>query len=143
MIKSISQLSLPLRLSQKECIELVYKTGFEGYEPVFKLKFLKDKDEINEIKKRAEDKNIRITSVATELNWRYSLSSEDKSIRKKGIDIGKAEIDFCKQLGASISLIIPGTYMGKESYYDGLERLKDSIYQLLEYGSAVDVTIGI
>lgn len=143
VIKALSQLSLPKNMCQRTCIELAHHTGFKGYEPVFKLGSNADHQEINEIKRISNSYNITLTSVATELHWRYSLSSLDNKIRQKAVDIGKAQIDYCKYLNTSISLLVPGHYMADMDYTDSFERLRDSIYQLLEYTKPLNVVLGI
>ncbi|MGI6706195.1 MAG: sugar phosphate isomerase/epimerase family protein [Clostridia bacterium] len=112
MKKGINVWSFPGAMNLTECMELAKKAGFEGIEPAFnetgELSLESSEKEILEIRKRAEDIGIPLTSLATGLYWSYSLTSEQKAVREKAKDIVRKQLEAAALLGVDTILVVPG-----------------------------------
>jgi len=115
-IKSISYWSFPGGLEGTRPVAEVFshakRVGFEAVEVALSatgdislsITERKAKDIVN----AAADSGIQISSVATGLFWGTSLSSDDRAVRTKALDIAKKLIDTAGWLGAGTVLLIPG-----------------------------------
>jgi hexulose-6-phosphate isomerase len=93
---------------------------------------------------------LEISSLASGLLWRSSLTSEDAGTRKRARDIVKKQIEAASALGTDAILVIPGAVdvffiPGEEIVpYDTVyERLSDAVQDLLPYAEKYRVTIGL
>lgn len=112
MKKGINVWSFPGGMNLTERMELAKKAGFEGIEPALnetgELSLESTEKEILEIRKRAEDIGIPLTSLATGLYWNYSLTSEQKDVREKAKDIVRKQLEAAALLGVDTILVVPG-----------------------------------
>lgn len=73
--------------STKECIDLAKKVGFNGLELALdeegEISLNSRKNELLEIKKYSIEQGIHLHSLASGLYWKYSITSEDKTVREK------------------------------------------------------------
>ena len=116
----------------KKCINIAAKAGFAGIEPAIMgsgyITPASSVDELISIKLYAEDKGVKIHSLANGLCWEFSLAADDPDERKKAYDIAVSQIKAAKILGASAVLIVPGGV--SSTFRPGIEPIAyDIVYE--------------
>ncbi len=150
MKKGINCWSFPASYTVKECIEHAKKAGYDGIEINMEegkespsLRPDSTKAEIEEILKIAQLNNIPISSVATGLHWKYSLTDDDETVRNKGIQIAEKMIEAAKILHTDAILVVPGVVNEKVSYTEAYKRSQEALKVLAKKAEAQKVYIGI
>jgi len=96
----------------KESIALAKEAGFHGIELSLDETGPTGLDATPEgltgIRAYAEGLGIAIPSVASGLYWSNPFTSDDETIREKGIKIAEKQLQMAKTLGAKGILIVPG-----------------------------------
>lgn len=141
-------------MSVENSLKLAHKAGFDGVELALnetgEMSLDSSKEELLEIKKKAEDIGIQLYSIACGLYWDYSITDDDANIRKKAEDIVKKEIDTAKILGCDSCLVIPGTvcadFVDPEKVVDyetAYNRSLEAFLRLKEYAEKAQINIGL
>lgn len=111
MKKSISQWSFA-KGSLKECMQLAREAGFEAIEVTVaeegEITLSSSQKDVQAILKTAQDIGIQISSLATGLFWKYSLTSNSASLRNKAKEIVIKMLDIAAWLGTDAILVVPG-----------------------------------
>lgn len=162
MKKGINAWCFPQNYSLEECIKKAKIAGFDGIE-INMTEFNKNKsiiddlklsenygltiesseEEIKEIRNISKNVGIPILGVSTSLHWIYSLTSEDNTIRQKGIDIVKKMIDAAILLETDAILVVPGIVNDNVSYKDAYNRSLKALKELRVKAEENKVYIGI
>lgn len=100
-------------------------------------------EEINQILEMAQKSDIPISSVATSLHWKYSLTANEPNIRQKGIEIVEKMIDAARIFHADAILVVPGIVDENVSYAKAYERALEALKLLREKAEKNKVYIGI
>ncbi|HBT51001.1 MAG TPA: xylulose 5-phosphate 3-epimerase [Petrotoga sp.] len=112
MKKGINIWSFDFALPLSKKINIAKETGFDGIELSLdeegEINLKSSEKDLLKIKQLAKDYNIQIPSIASGLYWKYSLTSNDHSIRQKAKDIVKKQLEVASILGADTILVIPG-----------------------------------
>lgn len=102
------------------------------------------------IAEQAAEAGVEISSLASGLGWKYPITSQDASVRQKGIDAIAASLNVARWLGTDAILVVPGG-VGAEfisgfpvtpydvAYENALSALRDLAPAARETG----VTIGV
>jgi hexulose-6-phosphate isomerase len=151
MKKGINCWTFPANYTVKECIENAKKAGFDGIEINMEeekkgtpsLRVDSTKAEIEEIFKISQSNGIPISSVATGLHWKYSLTDDDPNVRKKGIEIAEKMIDAAKLFHADAILVVPGVVNERVSYSKAYKRSQEALKALSKKAEEEKVYIGI
>lgn len=115
MKKSINAWSVPGDIGFREMFEKISKAGFDGIElnldaedrSVHSLTMDTGGDKLREIKKLAEDLNLKIAAVSTSLTG-GRFGSDNKLRREEAKDIVKKQIECAQALGCDSVLTVPG-----------------------------------
>jgi L-ribulose-5-phosphate 3-epimerase len=138
----------------REAIDISKLAGYEGIEPALdetgEIGLETNEKELTDIKKYAEDKGIKIRSLATGLYWSYSLTSNNETVRKKAYAIAEKQIETARILGADTILIVPGA-VGVDfipdcetvEYDTAYERALEAFMSLKKKAEEAKVNIGI
>lgn len=154
MKKGINQWSLPEDSSVKENLELAASVGFDGVELCLKeegeFSLSTSKKELNKLKDQAEEQDIELPSIATDLLWKYPLTSGKQNVRKKGKEIVKTMVKYADYLEANTVLVVPGTVenpfdseVGIVSYDVAYERAQSALRELSGFAERKEVNLGI
>ena len=151
MKKGINCWTFPANYTVKECIENAKKAGYDGIEINMEEEKKGDpslrpdstKTEIEEILKITQSNDIPISSVATGLHWKYSLTGENETVRNKGIQIAEKMIEAAKILNTDAILIVPGVVNEKVSYTKAYKRSQEALKRLVKKAEARKVYIGL
>ena len=151
MKKGINCWTFPSNYTVKECIENAKKAGFDGIEINMEegkkgtpsLRVDSTKAEIEEIFKISQSNDMPISSVATGLHWKYSLTDDDPNTRKKGIEIAEKMIDAAKLFHADAILVVPGVVNERVSYSKAYKRSQEALKALSKKAEEEKVYIGI
>lgn len=138
----------------EEAIAIAKDAGFEGIELSLNetgaLSLESGEREIADIRKRAEDAGIALTSLASGLYWSYSMTSANAGIREKAKDIVKKQLESAAILGVDTILVIPGAVgvdfiPGSEvvPYDRAYDYALEAITELAGSAEAAGVSIGI
>jgi L-ribulose-5-phosphate 3-epimerase len=154
MKKGINIWSFPGGADLSECMKLAKDAGFEGIEPALNengpLSLESKEDDIRDIRKRAEDLGIALTSLASGLYWSYPFTSHRPEIRGKAQQIARKQLEFAAILGVDTILVVPGA-VGVDFIPDAevvpydvaYDRALEAIAKLSEEAKALKVSIGI
>jgi hexulose-6-phosphate isomerase len=114
MKKSINLWAFPYpeRMTLKECLQLAKDAGFDGIELNYDLQNdLSPKsgtDDYKAIRKTAADIGISISGICSFLYWPYSLTSNKKSERERGLELAGLMTRAAHDLGTENVLVVPG-----------------------------------
>jgi len=110
MLKATTLRVFPSAWSWRRCIQEAASAGYEGVEINFdgRLDLGCSKALLGQIKRRAREAGIKITSVYSRQQWLTPISSGDSSKREQGISALKRLIEIASYLEARVILVIPG-----------------------------------
>jgi len=154
MKKGINAWSFPAGMGAKESIRLAKSAGFDGIELALAeegdLSLSGGEKEARELKSFAQETGIELSSLASGLYWDYPLTSSDDATRRKGLDVGKKQLETAAALGVDTILLIPGAVgvdfiQGAEvvPYDVAYDRAQDAVAQLAKVASEYRVSIGL
>lgn len=127
-----------------EGIRLAHRHRFDGVELV-----LEDSDlsgplqRFDEARVAASDLGIALPSLATDLFWRYPLSSAEDDVRAKAKDILKRQLEAANRLGASHILVVPGVVTADEAYDAVYDRALEALAEASAWAEASGVKIAV
>ena len=114
MKKSINLWAFPYpdRMTLRECLQLAKNAGFDAVELNYDL----DNDlsprhgskEFQAIRKMAYSIGIAISGLCSFLFWPYSLTSNNASQRKRGMELAGLMVQAAHDLGVENLLVVPG-----------------------------------
>ncbi|OAB43934.1 sugar phosphate isomerase/epimerase family protein [Paenibacillus antarcticus] len=154
MKKGINIWSFKGDSSIADCITLAKEAGFDGIElslnATGELSLNCGDKEVSEIKARLEDATLEIAGLATGLYWDYPMTSGNKEIQSKAIDVCKKQLELAAALDVDTILVIPGA-VGVDfipnaevtDYERAYERALESIAELVPYAKSAGVSIGL
>ncbi|MEC0089213.1 sugar phosphate isomerase/epimerase family protein [Paenibacillus macquariensis] len=154
MKKGINIWSFKGDSSIADCITLAKQAGFDGIElslnATGELSLNSGDKEVSEIKARIEDASLEIAGLATGLYWDYPMTSGNKEIQGKAIDVCKKQLELAAALEVDTILVIPGA-VGVDfipnaevtDYERAYERALESIAELVPYAKSAGVSIGL
>ena len=96
----------------KKCFALAKDAGFDGVEVALDEKgevaLDSTKEDIEKVKKLADEAGIELYSVASGLYWTYNYTSENPENREKAKEITKKQLQVASWLGCDTILVVPG-----------------------------------
>jgi len=154
MYKAINQWSFPEGYTVKQCLELAAKAGFRAFEPGYfetgEISLETGEAKLREIREMASDMGIELTSLASGLYWKYSLTSDNAATRQKAKDIARAQLDAAAALQVPTILVVPGQVgkgfwgEGEFIYYDtAYDRALEAMLELRVHARDRGVIIGV
>ncbi len=112
MKKGVNHLCFPQYLSVEQMLTLAADTGFDGFELSVgedgEMGYARDASDLASVALRAARRGLELCSVSTVLHWSYPVSSVDRSVRERGLDIGTFMLRVASVVGADSILIVPG-----------------------------------
>lgn len=144
---SLNWPNLTKELSDKELASKIKEIGYDGVELVFDDNYFdptkKSREEVKEFADNFVLQGLEIPSVATGVFWKYNLGSSDESIRRKGIEYGKAGIRMANAVGAKSILVVPAVASPSIPYEKVYENSVRSIKELGSYAKDFGVTVAV
>ncbi|MGC8577909.1 MAG: sugar phosphate isomerase/epimerase family protein [Thermoproteota archaeon] len=144
---SLNWPNLTKELSNKELASKIKEIGYDGVELVFDDKYFdptkKSREEVKEFADNFVLQGLEIPSVATGVFWKYNLGSNDESVRRKGIEYGKAGIRMANAAGAKSILVVPAVASPDIPYEKVYENSVRSIKELGSYAKDFGVTVAV
>lgn len=130
------------------------EAGFDGVELALaeegEVNLNSTYEEMQSLKKMADECGIELYSVASGLYWSYSLTSNDEAVRNKAKSIVKKQLDVASWVGCDTILVVPGLVGadtspsgGMVEYDTAYDRALDAINELKDYAEKTGVVIGI
>lgn len=134
--------------------KLAKNAGFEGVELALSesgpVNMNSTKSDLEEILKSAKSNEIELYSLACELYWVHSLTSDNKEVREIAKSIVKKQLEVASYIGADTILVIPGAVsvsfapaLGVVSYKNAYERSIEALCELAPIAENLGVCIGI
>src|SRR5713226_5671689 len=130
---------LPPKLNYADRMKLARDVGFE----VVQAPTTPDEREAEEIKKAADDANLRIDSVMNMDHWQYPLSSRDSAVVEKSLAGMRTSLHNAKIWGSDAVLLVPAVVNPHTSYRDAWTRSQNQIRKLLPLAEELKIVIGI
>lgn len=137
-----------------EALEIAKKAGFDGIEfclaATGELSLESTDEEILSVKKRAEEIEIEMASLASWLPWEHSLTSDHLEDRIKAKDIIRKQMEMANKLGTDTILVVPG-YVGVDfvpnsevcAYDQVYDRALEALCELAVEAEQQNITIAI
>ncbi len=130
---------LPKELSYPERFKMARDVGFD----VVQAPTAPDVRNAEEIKKAAEEANIRIDSVMNMDHWKHPLSSSDPAVVEKGLAGMRTSLHNAKLWGADAVLLVPAIVNPQTSYLQAWTRSQTQIRTLIATAEELNVVIAI
>jgi len=112
MKKGISIWGFAAGTSVRDAIRTAKDIGYEAIElaqnETGETSLESSRDEIESIVQFADETGIAITSFASGLYWKYSLTSNDGEVREKARAVCRNQLDIASWLGVDAVLVVPG-----------------------------------
>jgi L-ribulose-5-phosphate 3-epimerase len=130
---------LPANLSYADRFKMARDVGFE----VVQVPTAMDERDAEEIKKAAEQGNIRIDSVMNRDHRKHALSSSDPAEVKEGLAGMRTSLNNAHLWGADAVLLVPAAVNSQTSYSDAWTRSQTQIRTLIPMAEELKVVIAI
>ena len=130
---------LPSKLSYADRMKMARDVGFE----VIQAPTTPNEHEAEEIKKAADDANVRIDSVMNMDHWKYPLSSSDPAVVEKSLAGMRTSLHNAKLWGSDAVLLVPAVVNPQTSYRDAWSRSQKEIRKLLPLAEELRIVIAI
>lgn len=108
------------------------------------------KSDIDKIRKSAKSFDIELYSLACELYWVYSLTSDSAEERTMAKSVVIKQLEIASWLGADTILVVPGHVsvsfapdLGVITYKNAYERSLEAFCELAPYAEKLGINIGI
>lgn len=98
--------------------------------------------ELTQLRRSVESAGLVVTNVASELNWKFPISSSDKKIRDYGIRVVQRQIEAAQLLGCNVVLVVAGLVSQNENYNDVYKRSVEALQELASIAGSAKITIG-
>src|SRR5262245_58943966 len=102
----------PAPMTLRECLQLARDAGFDGIELNYDLESdLSPKAgarELRAIRRMAADVGIAISGLCSFLFWPYSLTSNNRTERARGVELAGKMLEAAAELGTQNLLVVPG-----------------------------------
>lgn len=144
---SLNWPSATKELSNKELASKIKEIGYDGVELVFDDEYFdpikRSRTEVKEFADNFVLQGLEIPSIATGVFWKYNLGSNEESIRKKGIEYGKAGIKMANAVGAKSILVVPAVASPEIPYEKVYENSIKSIKELGSFAKDFGITVAV
>jgi L-ribulose-5-phosphate 3-epimerase len=112
MKKGIHYWALPQALNIRQKMRFAKAAGFDGIELVIRdkgeLRLNSHEQELDGIRKAADQENIEIIALSNSLNWTCSLTSDIPDVREKAMEMLRRQVQIARALNVSVVLALPG-----------------------------------
>lgn len=158
----INNWSLPSGLSLEEIFRMVKQAGFDTIELNMSefndsdinsfgiatensqfLTTLTNSEGLLKIKEISEMYDLPISSITTDLHWKYRLNDENPTVREQGKEVAKRMIDACHILGGDTVLIVPGVIKTEDSYEEAYRLAQQTLKELSFYAEKANIYLGV
>ncbi|MFC5649923.1 sugar phosphate isomerase/epimerase family protein [Paenibacillus solisilvae] len=148
MFKGISDWAFREAASGEAIIRMASRMGFDGvefnvYEEDAPISLKRSLAEFKQLAEAATDCGVLLPSLSTSLHNAYSLTSNNKIIRQKGIDLGKRMIEIASALGAKTILVVPGNVDAEIPYDRAYASAQEALLLLAPEASSAGIAIGV
>lgn len=145
--KGINMWSFPQDWSIEKNFKEAVRAGFDGIEVVTSengaINLNSTQEDLENIKKLANDIGIEITSVASGFDWKYLLTDNDELVREKGKSAVKFAIRAANWLGCDAVLVVPGKVTKEIPYDTAYRRTLEWLTELEPFARDFGVAIAI
>ena len=137
----------------RKCMELAKDAGYDGLELALDEHGLVSMDsteeDLEKVKKMAEEVGIELYSVACGLYWTYNYTSANAENVARAKEITKKQLWVASKLGCDTILVVPGAVEvafdpGEVVEYDvAYNRALEALRELAPVAEELDVSIGV
>ncbi len=153
MKKGVSLWCMPSK-EPDEFFSLAKECGYDGVEVSIgenntPIKITATEKELYDFRLKAESYGMPLYSLTCEQGWTYSISAEDKEVRKKAENMIIKQLEAASILGCDTILVLAGMVQsikpgGEIVRYDiAYDRALESMCKLSEYAEKYNVNLGI
>ena len=147
MLKGISVWAFEPNRPLDSVFTLAKEKGFEAVEvaiaddgPITPQTSETDCKAILELAKAA---GIVVCGLASGMGWKYPLTSQDETMRRRGIDAAKASLRVACWLDTDAILLVPGIVNAQTPYEVAYANATNAIREILPVAVETGVTIGV
>jgi hexulose-6-phosphate isomerase len=129
---------------QETVLRTARQAGFQGVELTLEESDLSgDLDRFRAARTLAQSLGLALPSLATDLFWKYPLSSADPTVNAKALSILHRQMDAAVALGADTILVVPGTVTSDDPYDAVYQRALDAVGSAARRARDLGVTIAV
>ncbi|MCM2983234.1 sugar phosphate isomerase/epimerase [Niallia circulans] len=148
MLKGINQWCYP----DDTPLEMVFKYSHDASFDAVELNVSIDgigltmntsREEAKQIREMAEHYRLRLSSISTNLLWKFPLSHRDEKVREQGRKVVEKQIELAGYIGADTVLVVPGVVNEETSYLDCYRRSQDELRKVLPLAEKHNIHVGI
>lgn len=151
MKKSLNAWSVPGGVSFAEMFRQLAAAGFEGVElnleqdnaSLHSLTMETTAAELKEIRLLAEASGLAVAGISTGLCGRFPLGSPEPSVREKGKDVIRRQLELAQSLGADGVLTAPGGHGTEVSLKRAHENVTAALSELAGEVRASGILLGV
>jgi len=144
--KAVNVWCYPAGTPYEDMVKWTKNAGYEGIEPVVDEADLKEKDlkgKWTKIKEIIDSHELKVSSVATGLFWRYNLASSDVKQIEEGLKVVRVMCEVASLLEAKTILVVPGVAIPNVPYEKLIDNMVSSIKKASSIGKEYNVIIGV
>ncbi|CEK17947.1 sugar phosphate isomerase/epimerase family protein [Chthonomonas calidirosea] len=143
----INAWSLPSGLPLHRAFEMAKAAGFDCVEVNLaeegEVSLQLDERSARRIAEDAARCGIKLLSLSTGLGWKYPIAAPDPTLREKGFEVVRCQLQVAHWLGADTALVVPGV-VTPDSPYDVVYRLTlEGLKRLAPEAERFGVHIGV
>jgi len=143
----INRWTMPDSWSFEQCLRAAKDAGFDSIEFNMAedgvLGFEAQESEVRAIADSARRIGVELSSLSTGLGWRYPLTSPDPSVRQRGMEAIRKQLQIAAWLGVDTILVVPGLVNEETAYNEAYERAHKALREILPDAELLGVRIGV
>ena len=148
MLKGINQWCYPDDTPLEMVFKYSHDAGFDAVElnvsiDGIGLTMNTSREEAKQIREMAEHYRLRLSSISTNLLWKFPLSHRDEKVREQGRKVVEKQIELAGYIGADTVLVVPGVVNEETSYLDCYRRSQDELRKVLPLAEKHNIHVGI
>jgi len=152
MKKSVNFWIIPPNIEFEKGLKMIKDAGFEAVELNIEeekgiLNLKSKEDEVKKVREKVEKAGLEIASLLAGLFWKYPLTSNNSTKRKKGEEVLTKSLQVCNWLGTDALLVVPGVVQADwandevVSYDVAYKRSQESIKKAIGLAEKLKVNI--
>jgi hexulose-6-phosphate isomerase len=143
----INRWTMPGEWELERCFEEAARAGFETIEiNIAEEGYLSLKTtemEARQIVRQAKAAGVKISSISSGMAWGLPITSQDETIRERGQEAIKKQLQVGCWLEVDTALVVPGVVTPDVPYDVAYKRSQDGLHELAGTAETLHVAIGV
>ncbi len=143
----INRWTMPPEWSLAECFRAATRAGFDSIEINLaedgELTLTSTEADVRRIADSARAAGVALSSLSNGLGWKYPLTSNDPTVRRRGTEVLRAALQAARWLDVDTILCVPGIVTADVRYDVAYERAQAALRELTPEAEELGVSIGV